>query len=398
YYLTHLVHFYSLHILSSLFFLITGFLCNLELFTRTAPAVLFVVWLVWGFAQIATAFVFSTVFDKARTALVITFLLTLTGVITALAVDYIFLDTTVPLIYFIYPPFAFYRCLAVLNAAAVGGIVQDAFGKDGEGIQANPYTIAKLQPGDEVFAAVLWMAVETIVMVGVYWYLGEVMPKEFGIRKKWWFPVTEVWKWLGGKKGAEVEAEVEAAKPAAQHGSEVSMHGGEMDTGHESWSCECFQVRNDDKDSQCVYGMSFMQVTETAFSHPFISYKASPSIPIPIEDALDNPLEDADVRAERDRVYRKAYPRDPSQTPLVMRDMRKIYPSRGGLGPKVAVKGVTLAVEEGIVFGLLGPNGAGLSSLSSFLFFPFPLNPIHAPLFPFCIGFGDVLSDCVWSD
>jgi ABC-type Na+ transport system ATPase subunit NatA len=37
--------------------------------------------------------------------------------------------------------------------------------------------------------------------------------------------------------------------------------------------------------------------------------------------------------------------------------MRKVYAGRGGAGPKLAVKDVTLAVEEGIVFGLLGPNG-----------------------------------------
>lgn len=63
-------------------------------------------------------------------------------------------------------------------------------------------------------------------------------------------------------------------------------------------------------------------------------------------------FEDQDVRDERARVLAPAF-KDESY-PLVMRNMRKVYAGRGGQGPKLAVRDVTVAVESGITFGLLG--------------------------------------------
>ena len=42
---------------------------------------------------------------------------------------------------------------------------------------------------------------------------------------------------------------------------------------------------------------------------------------------------------------------------IVTEDLRKTFGSRGG--PVEAVRGVTLSVGAGQIFGLLGPNGAG---------------------------------------
>lgn len=49
--------------------------------------------------------------------------------------------------------------------------------------------------------------------------------------------------------------------------------------------------------------------------------------------------------------------------PLVIKDIRKVYPGVAGMEPKVANKNISLRVNNGELFGLLGPNGAGKTTL-----------------------------------
>lgn len=48
-------------------------------------------------------------------------------------------------------------------------------------------------------------------------------------------------------------------------------------------------------------------------------------------------------------------------------DLQKTYPGQKGLPPKQALKGVSLHIRSGSIFGLLGPNGAGKSTLINIL-------------------------------
>lgn len=77
-------------------------------------------------------------------------------------------------------------------------------------------------------------------------------------------------------------------------------------------------------------------------------------------------LEDADSQAERTIVYNldKA---DYYKYPLIIKDMRKIYPACGGVPPKIATKNFSLRIKKGEMFGMLGPNGAGKTTLISML-------------------------------
>ena len=47
--------------------------------------------------------------------------------------------------------------------------------------------------------------------------------------------------------------------------------------------------------------------------------------------------------------------------------LEKVYPGTGGRAAKQALKGVSLTVPRGSIFGLLGPNGAGKSTLINIL-------------------------------
>ena len=57
-----------------------------------------------------------------------------------------------------------------------------------------------------------------------------------------------------------------------------------------------------------------------------------------------------------------------SQTILDIENLRVQFPSAGrGQAPKVALKGLTLKVRQGEVFGFLGPNGAGKTTTMNVL-------------------------------
>ncbi|EFJ52407.1 hypothetical protein VOLCADRAFT_79211 [Volvox carteri f. nagariensis] len=73
------------------------------------------------------------------------------------------------------------------------------------------------------------------------------------------------------------------------------------------------------------------------------------------------PGEREDVRAERMRVEMLTE-EEAAAKPIVVRNLRKVYPPLDGGKPKVAVRTLTMAIERGECFGLLGPNGAGKST------------------------------------
>lgn len=77
-------------------------------------------------------------------------------------------------------------------------------------------------------------------------------------------------------------------------------------------------------------------------------------------------MEKADVAQERERVEQLLSDSSSSNS-VICDNLRKIYPGKDGNPPKLAVKGLSLAVPRGECFGMLGPNGAGKTSFISMM-------------------------------
>jgi len=72
---------------------------------------------------------------------------------------------------------------------------------------------------------------------------------------------------------------------------------------------------------------------------------------------------DEDVEAERERVLRG----DADSEVVVLKGLRKVFASRAGAPPKVAVRDMYFGIPEGQCFGYLGMNGAGKTTTMKIL-------------------------------
>ena len=95
-------------------------------------------------------------------------------------IDRIF-DQDAPLAYFMWPPFAFYRALSLVNVASFNP-------------NEIPYTVSRITVGNEVFTAMVFLTAEIFVFLAIAAYLNMVLPSEFGTKKPWHFVFTESWR------------------------------------------------------------------------------------------------------------------------------------------------------------------------------------------------------------
>jgi tryptophan-rich sensory protein len=100
------------------FFIAAGYGVRLSFFSKTQFGVILVLFYLWGNAQIALTFFLSAIFTRSRTANIATILLVLCSVIISLTIDTLYPDDPISPAYFLWPPFAFYRALGLVNRAS----------------------------------------------------------------------------------------------------------------------------------------------------------------------------------------------------------------------------------------------------------------------------------------
>ncbi|KAJ3393432.1 hypothetical protein HDU84_001922 [Entophlyctis sp. JEL0112] len=177
YFQSHYITFYLLYALSAAVFLLSGLKSGLTFFTQTQTSLLVLLFMLWGHVQIILSFLFSTIFNKSRIALVLVFLIVLIGVVISIVTEKLFVNTTAPLPLFIWPPFAFYRALSLINTASFTA-------------NAAPYQFSIIRPGNEVFTTIVFMVGGVFVYALITAYLLQVLPSDFGIQRPWHFPVS----------------------------------------------------------------------------------------------------------------------------------------------------------------------------------------------------------------
>ncbi|OMH83778.1 ABC transporter A family member 8 [Zancudomyces culisetae] len=180
YYIANYVHFLILSVLCFFFFLVGGYAFKLELFTKTGSSVLVLLLFLWSNVQIALAFFFSSIFKGSRSAFVITYLVVIWSVGINNAISQI-IPTGVPLAYLIWPPFAAFRVLDLLNGASISTI-------------RPAYTLSDIVPGDEVFSCLMALLIGWFVYLLLALYLNQVLPSEYGIKKPWHFFISDFFR------------------------------------------------------------------------------------------------------------------------------------------------------------------------------------------------------------
>lgn len=191
-----------------------------------------------------------------------------------------------------------------------------------------PYSLALLKPPDQVGVALLFMVIEIPVLLLLASYFNAVIPSEYGVPKPWYFPCSPIFRWCSSSNDESEDQKKKKSAESQQENGTASAASATTSTDHS-------------------------HPIEIINGEPFLEHELTEAE----KEAPGAPEEDADVKVERKRVLTNDF--DASRTPLLLVGMRKVYGGRAGKGPKVAVKDVTYAVQEGVIFGLLGPNGAG---------------------------------------
>ncbi|RLN65884.1 hypothetical protein BBJ29_006636 [Phytophthora kernoviae] len=264
------------------------------------------VFLFWTLSVAITAFSYfiAPFFNKSRTAAIASVLLWLILFFPFFAVQSA--DTNTPKYWAaLSPPTAFALAVdEILRRAQLGtGFAYSV------GLREEPVTVPS------AFEMSLFLILDSVLLVVMGWYLEQVLPQQYGVRKPWYFLFTKSY-W-------------------------ISKFGSVKDDGPTSGDVEVTPALSPQA------GGAYTQLIDGDNS-----IKEHKSV---IENAYVEPVSAALAIQER------------NGTCLQIRRLRKVFPLEEDGEERVAVAGLDLAMYSGQITALLGHNGAGKTTIISML-------------------------------
>ena len=155
YFLAHYLDFFLSAVISMAIFLLVAAAFRLEIVSIN-PGPIIILLIVWINTAISLSFAISTLFGNARNALVGTFLVLLMSIVISIAATAIW-NNDPPAPYFIWPPFACYTAVGIINSAAVS-------------LSAPALTASTMGDGGMLLTAIYYLLVEWIVffLIAIY--------------------------------------------------------------------------------------------------------------------------------------------------------------------------------------------------------------------------------------
>lgn len=333
-------------------FILFGAAVQLSVFRKTSIGIQIIFYFLFGNCMIAFAFMLSSLFTSARTAVVVAFLYVFaSGLIGELLLSD-FMGDGRSWLFFVewVPAWALYRGLYEQAQYTFLGVYRDELGMQ----------FANLSDKGNGMAAT-WgiFAVEWALFLCLGWYFEQVLNSGTGARRRPLFFIEWLWR-----KPLTAEQLVHAATQRrsieAAHAAAASSNSNVLAaTAAKAAAADELRITVGSGAGGSTTARVLGKITATAGSLSSTEDERSSS---------NGGVLLADVEAEAARVARLA---DFSHTPIVVKDIQKVYPGLDGGKPKMAVKQLTLGIERGECFGLLGPNGAGktttLNMLTGFL-------------------------------
>ncbi|GMF11425.1 unnamed protein product [Phytophthora lilii] len=264
------------------------------------------VFLFWALSVAITAFSYfvAPFFNKSRTAAIASVLLWLILFFPFFAVESA--DTNTPRYWAaLSPPTAFALAVdEILRRAQLGtGFAYSV------GLREGPVTVPS------AFRMSLFLILDSIILVALGWYLEQVLPQQYGVRKPWYFLFTKrYWFSKLGHSAGDAPASSDVQTTTA-----LSPQAGGVYT-------------------QLGDGESTLKRHDPV-----------------VEDAYVEPVNAALAMQER------------NGTCLQIRGLRKVFPLEEDGEERVAVAGLDLTMYSGQITALLGHNGAGKTTIISML-------------------------------